>query len=100
MRPGSFGPQWRSRICWLAGSGDTAREHDGQLLQENQHINRSCDIAVLNRPISLNRNPARCSQELISSSSWIFLQKEDSASSPDLRGSTPEGAGLEQRTGC
>jgi hypothetical protein len=35
-------------------------------------------VAVLNRPISLNRNPTGCSKERIFSSSWIFLQEEDS----------------------
>jgi hypothetical protein len=47
-------------------------------------------FAVLNRPISLNRNPTGCSKKRIFSSSWSFLQEEDSASGPDLGGSTPE----------
>jgi hypothetical protein len=47
-------------------------------------------FAVLNRPISLNRNPTGCSKERIFSSSWSFLQEEDFASGPDLGGSTPE----------
>jgi hypothetical protein len=34
-------------------------------------------LSVLNRPISLNRNPTGCSKECIFSSSWIFLQEEE-----------------------